>query len=104
MIKVKSKTDVITNSSSETFAVIKGPGLGSLKALEKELNDIGDFRDCCGDGGIYLEDEPVGEEKILISYSYQDSGSGAIGFAKYGLKKFIEARPQFTIEFLDDEG
>lgn len=99
-IKVKSKSDVITNSSSEVFCTIttdKGPE--KLKEIYNALNTMISCS-ACGDGGVELCDD----ERIVIEFGYDVESSGIMDLAIYGFNRFMEQFDgEYTIKFNEDE-
>lgn len=75
MLKVKSITDVITNSSSETFLVLRGNHV-TRESLQAKLNEVWKTLDdctCSGMGGVLdvFDFEEWGEhDKWGISYPF----------------------------------
>lgn len=86
-MKIKSITNVITNSSSETFIKVYNDDAEKLKSLKTEIEKITSFRDVVGDGGIWVNEE---EKYLNISVGYGASESGLNEFAKIGFEYWMQ--------------
>ena len=87
-MKVKSKTDVITNSSSEVYCVITSPDSDVIKSIYSKLKEYWDS-DIVGDGGlIYKPTEDP--KKLTLEIGNEALGSGVWDMAQYGFKRFLE--------------
>ena len=86
-MKVKSITDVITNSSSETFIKVYNDDIEKLELLKTEIEKITSFCDVVGDGGIWIDKE---EKYLDISVGYGAAESGLNEFAKIGFEYWMQ--------------
>lgn len=111
-MKVKSVSEIITNSSSETFAKIYGDDPEKLRELGEEIEKISDFTGPCGDGGLrlhkskeddgdYWDEEDEDKDFLEIDVDYCASESGLVGFAKIGLEEWLKkfGEGKFQIKF-----
>ena len=66
MISVKSITDVITNSSNESYAIVRGDH-GTLEDIKEEISNYFGSRDEYVDP-YFSTDEETGEEQLEICW------------------------------------
>ena len=97
-MEIKSISDIITNSSSETFITITHEDQDKLEELKSKIEEISDFRDLCGEGGIDIYDN-----ELRISISNDAYGCGLEEFAKLGFKAWMEQfkNDNFTVYYED---
>lgn len=93
-MKIKSISDVVTNSSSETWCIVTSND-GRLKEIYETLKPFG-FEDECGDGGVYLR-----KNSVEISLSYSSYSCGLAEIAALGLKEILKDF-DCNIEMVDD--
>ena len=97
-MKIKSVTDIITNSSSEVFITVTHEDPKKLKELKSKIEEISTFESTWGEGGIHICD---GKLEISIDHSAFDCGLEE--FAKLGFKAWMEQfkNDNFTVYYED---
>lgn len=85
-LKVKSISDVITNSSSEVFCTIKGP-LDDLLDLDEVFNEVFNQE---AEWTLYSYISEDNKLEIELPYRYNDN---TIEFIKSGLDRLLELYP-----------
>lgn len=84
-MEIKSITDIITNSSSEVFITVTHEDPRKLEELKSKIEEISDFKDLCGEGGIDIYDN-----MLRISISQDAYGYGLEEFAKLGFEAWMK--------------
>lgn len=84
---VKSKSDVITNSSSEVYArITTDRGLEKLREIYKALDSVIEPT-CAGDGGVFLDEE---ENCVKVEFGYEVDACGCMSLIELGFDEFMK--------------
>ncbi len=96
MMKVKTKTDVITNSSSEVYCMITS-NPDTIKTIYSKLSEYWES-DVVGDGGLWYrpEDDP---KRIGVEIGHEAEGSGVWEMAQYGFRRLMQDLRDSGLEF-----
>lgn len=83
-MKILNISDVITNSSSEVFCIIKSDDETVLKEIYETLQELG--QSDVGEGGTFFD----GEKSIVVEFSYDVFTSGVEMLLQPGIEKILE--------------
>lgn len=94
--RVKSKSDIITNSSSEVFCYIEGGGRKMLQEVVETLVPIFGFSQERELDALAYLGKRKSKEHIVIEIPFRSGRGEAVrAFYREGLKALIESRPEW---------